>query len=81
MFASARPDQPNESLTREDALRAYTSGSAFAENQETKKGKIAPGMLADLAVLSQNILEVSVKALPDTRSVLTIIDGKVVHEE
>jgi hypothetical protein len=81
MIAAARPDQPKESLTREDALRAYTSGSAFAENQETKKGKIAPGMLADLAVLSQNIIEVSVNALPDTRSVLTIIDGKVVHEE
>ena len=48
---------------------------------ETKKGKIAPGMLADLAVLSQNILEVPVEALPETRSVLTIIDGKVVHQE
>ena len=81
MFAAARPDQPGESLTRENALRAYTSGSAFAENMETKKGKIAPGMLADLAVLSQNILEAPVSALPDTHSVLTIIDGKVVHEE
>lgn len=81
MFAAARPDQPNEALSREDALRAYTSGSAFAENMETKKGKIAPGMLADLAVLSQNILEVPMEALPDTRSVLTIIDGKVVHQE
>ena len=70
MFAAARPDQPDEALSREDALRAYTSGSAFAENMETKKGKIAPGMLADLAVLSQNILEVPVEALPETRSVL-----------
>jgi predicted amidohydrolase YtcJ len=81
MLAVARPDQPAESLTREEALRAYTTGSAYAENLETKKGKIAPGMLADLAVLSQNILDAPVEALPDTRSVLTIIDGKVVHQE
>ena len=81
MLAAARPDQPDESLSREDALRAYTSGSAFAENMETKKGKIAPGMLADLAVLSQNILEVPMEILPETHSVLTIIDGKVVYQE
>jgi len=81
MLAAARPDQPDESISREDALRAYTSGSAFAENMETKKGKIALGMLADIAVLSQNILEIPMETLPETRSVLTIIDGKVVYEE
>jgi predicted amidohydrolase YtcJ len=81
MLASARPDTPDESLTREQVLRAYTSGSAFAENMETKKGKIAPGMLADIAVLSQDILDVQPEMLPETRSVLTIIDGKVVWEE
>ena len=80
MFATARPDQPAESLSREDALRAYTSGSAYAELMETKKGKIAPGMLADLAVLSQDVLTVPAEMLPDTVSVLTIIDGKVVWE-
>lgn len=80
MFATARPDQPAESLTREDALRAYTSGSAYAEFMEAKKGKIAPGMLADLAVLSQDVLTVPAEMLPDTVSVLTIIDGKVVWE-
>ena len=81
MIATARPDQPTESLTREQALRAYTTGSAFAEFEETKKGKIAPGMLADLAVLSQDILTVPAEALPGTTSVLTIIDGKVVWEQ
>ena len=81
MIATARPDQPAESLTREQALRAYTTGSAFAEFEETKKGKIAPGMLADLAVLSQDILTAPAEALPGTTSVLTIIDGKVVWEQ
>ena len=81
MMATVRPDQPAEALTREDALRAYTSGSAFAESMETQKGRIAPGMLADLAILSQDILTDDAAALPDTRAVVTIIDGKVVFEQ
>ncbi|HEV7242952.1 MAG TPA: amidohydrolase family protein [Thermoanaerobaculia bacterium] len=79
-WAIDRKDE-SERLSREDALRAYTSGSAFAELKEKEKGKIAPGMLADIAVLSQNILEVPANTLPSTRSVLTIIDGKIVHDE
>lgn len=81
LLAVTRRDQPEEALSRQDVLRAYTSGSAFAEMQETKKGKIAPGMLADLAVLSQNIIEIPMPLLMDTHSVLTIIDGKIVHQE
>ncbi|HVE71135.1 MAG TPA: amidohydrolase family protein [Thermoanaerobaculia bacterium] len=81
MWAVERRDQPAEALSRQQALRAYTSGSAFAEFAETSKGKIAPGMLADIAVLSQNIFEVPAAALPATQSVLTIIDGKVVWEQ
>ena len=69
----------DESLTREEAVRAYTSGSAFAEMKEREKGTIAKGMLADLAVLSQDIFEVPPPALPETRSVITIIGGKVVY--
>lgn len=81
MMATSRRDRPSESLTRMDALRAYTSGSAFAELAETKKGKLAPGMLADLAILSENVLDTNAASLPETRSVLTIIDGKIVYEQ
>jgi len=81
LLATSRRDRPSESLTRMDALRAYTSGSAFAELAETKKGRIAPGMLADIAILSENILDANPGTLPETRSVLTIIDGKVVYEQ
>lgn len=81
MLAVARPDQPSESLTRQQALRAYTSGSAFAEFAEKTKGRIMPGMLADLAVLSQDIITAPAAALPETVSVLTVIDGKVVYEQ
>jgi predicted amidohydrolase YtcJ len=70
-----------ESLTREQAVRAYTSGSAYAEMKEREKGTIAKGMLADLAVLSQDIFEVPAEALPGTQSVLTIVGGKVAHSQ
>lgn len=69
-----------ESLTREEAVRAYTSGSAFAEMKEREKGTIAKGMLADLAVLSQDIFEVPAVALPGTTSVMTIVGGKVAYD-
>jgi predicted amidohydrolase YtcJ len=79
LWATNRPDLPAEALTREEAVRAYTSGSAYAEMREKEKGTIAPGMLADLAVLSQDIFTVPAAKLPETVSVLTIVDGKVAH--
>jgi predicted amidohydrolase YtcJ len=78
MFATTHG---GEALTREQVLTAYTAGSAFAEFAEKEKGKIAPGMLADIAVLSQDIFTVRPDELPATKSVLTIIDGVVVHSE
>lgn len=79
-LAVSRPDNPTEAITVEQALTAYTATSAFAELQDKVKGKIAPNMLADIAVLSRNILARAIDPF-DTRSVLTIIDGKVVHTE
>jgi predicted amidohydrolase YtcJ len=80
MFATAHPSRPSESISRPQAVEAYTSGSAFAEFAEHKKGMLKAGMLADLAVLSQDIFSVTPNALPATRSVLTIVDGKIVHD-
>ena len=80
MFATIDANNPPEAMTREQAVRAYTSGSAFAELQETQKGTIAPGMLADLAMLSQDIFAVPTDALPGTVSLLTLVGGRVVHE-
>ena len=70
-----------EALTREQAVTMYTRGSACAEFAEKEKGTIAPGMLADIAVLSQDIFTVPVQMMPATTSVLTIAGGKVVLEE
>ena len=63
--------------SREYLVRAYTLGSAYAELAETQKGSLAPGMLADIAVLSQDIFTVPVEALPSTESVLTLVGGRV----
>jgi predicted amidohydrolase YtcJ len=80
MLATIHPRRPSEAISRETAVRAYTYGSAFAEFAETRKGTIASGQLADIVVLSQDIFEVPVEALPGTRSVLTIVGGKIVFD-
>lgn len=80
MFAATHADNPREALSVEQALIAYTRGSAFAEFQETTKGTLAAGMLADLAVLSQDIFSVPANQLPATTSALTMIGGRIVHE-
>jgi hypothetical protein len=81
MLAVRYDRNPVEALTREQALTAYTAGAAFAEGQEGQKGTIAVGMAADLAMLSQDILTIPIEALPATRSLLTLVNGRVVHEE
>jgi predicted amidohydrolase YtcJ len=80
MFAVVHPNNPAEALTREQAVTAYTRGSAYAEFAERDKGVLAPGMLADLAVLSQDVFTVPAQALPATVSVLTLVGGAVVHD-
>jgi len=79
MFAVMHPARPSEAITIEQAVEAYTRGSAFAEFQENEKGMIAPGKLADLAVLSQDIFTVPVGQLPGTESVMTMTAGEIVY--
>jgi predicted amidohydrolase YtcJ len=80
MMAELHPTNHGEALTREQAVVAYTQGAAYDERVEQRKGKLVPGMLADVAVLSQDIFKVSADELPATRSVLTIVGGEVVHD-
>ena len=81
MFATTHPNNPTEALTREQAVRAFTKGSAYAEFAERDKGTLGVGMLADLAVLSQDIFTVRAQALPATTSVLTIVGGRIIHDD
>lgn len=80
MLATIHPSRPTEAISRPQAVSAYTSGSAVAEFTEREKGILKIGMLADLAVLSQDIFSVPPDALPRTTSVLTIVDGRIVHD-
>jgi len=80
MFAVINPARPAEALTREQAVGAYTEGSAYAEFAENEKGSLRKGKLADLAVLSQDIFNVPASELPNTHSIFTIVDGKIVYD-
>jgi predicted amidohydrolase YtcJ len=80
-LAVMRPANSLEAVTREEAIAAHTSGSAFAELEETRKGSIAPGLTADFAVLSQDVFTVAPEAIAKTGSVLTVVGGEVVWEE
>jgi predicted amidohydrolase YtcJ len=79
MFGVMTDVKNPQALSKEDALRVLTSGPAFAEFQETRKGTLEPGMLADIAVLSQDVANTPTAPLPSTHSVLTIVGGKVAH--
>jgi predicted amidohydrolase YtcJ len=69
---------PLEAVSREQAVMAYTAGSAYAERAEAVKGTLAPGRLADLAVLSRDVFTIPLEQLPTIRSVLTMVGGKIV---
>jgi predicted amidohydrolase YtcJ len=71
---------PEERIDVETALRAYTVNNAWAEGKEDRKGRLAPGYLADLVVLDRNPLEVDVSELQHIAVDLTVVDGRVVHE-
>jgi predicted amidohydrolase YtcJ len=71
---------PDQKISVEEAVRAYTVGSAYAEFQENVKGTITPGKLADLVILSSDIFKIEPKEIETVRVVITIMDGRVVHE-
>ncbi len=66
-----------ESLTAEEAVRAYTVGPAYAAGEETIKGRLAPGYVADFVALSEDPLAVPPDRLPALRVMLTVVDGVV----
>src|SRR5581483_5058256 len=71
---------PAQKLTMEQAIAAYTTGSAFAEFEEKDKGTFKPGMLADFVVLDRDITAVSAQKLLQTQVLRTVVGGKTVYE-
>ena len=66
-------------IDRMEALRAFTMGGAYFSFDEASRGSLEPGKQADLAVLSDDFLEMDVDRLAELRSELTIVDGRIVH--
>jgi predicted amidohydrolase YtcJ len=74
-----RPVWPDEAVTLDAALRAYTVNGAYASFEERSKGALAPGMLGDVAVWETDLREVPPDEMASVRVDLTIADGKVVY--
>jgi hypothetical protein len=72
---------PDERISIEDAIRAYTYNTAYANFEERTKGSIEVGKLADLAVLSKNLLKITPKEILTTEVLYTIVGGKLVYQK
>jgi len=71
---------PEQKITVEEALRAYTSGAAYAEFAETQKGTLARGMLADLVVIDRDLTKIAPETIRDAKVMMTVVGGRVVYE-
>src|SRR5438067_2354374 len=72
---------PEQKITVEEALRCYTANNAYAMFRENEIGKIAPGMFADIAVLSDNLFTIPPEKIENAKVDLTIFDGRVIFEK
>jgi predicted amidohydrolase YtcJ len=67
-------------LTVDQAITAYTAGSAFAEFEDKEKGKLTPGMLADFVVLDRDVTAIAADKVLATKVLRTVVAGKTVYE-
>ncbi|MFQ5877570.1 MAG: amidohydrolase [Acidobacteriota bacterium] len=71
---------PEQAMSLDEALRAYTIGAAYAAFEENTKGRIAPGLWADLTVIEQDLRALPPERIPDAGIAYTIVGGEVVYE-
>jgi predicted amidohydrolase YtcJ len=71
---------PQEKISMDDCISAYTAGSAYAEFEEANKGQLVPGKLADIVVLSADVTKLAPKEILKTKAITTIVGGRVVFE-
>ena len=77
---SGRVFGAEEKITMEEAIRGYTAKGAYLTREESVKGTLEPGMLADIIVLSDDLLTIEPEKILDVEVLMTIVDGKVVYE-
>ena len=73
-------DEINQNITLEQALKAYTYGSAYCIHAEDKLGTLEPGKLADIVVFNQNLFELEPKEWLNAKIDLTMMDGEIVYK-
>ena len=71
---------PDQRMSREEALRSYTVNNAYSAFEESSKGSLAPGKLADVTVLSKDILTIPEDEIPKAQVDYTIVGGKVMYQ-
>ncbi len=72
--------EPQEKISLDECIHDYTVGSAYGEFQETRKGQIAPGMLADMIVLSADLTKIPPAEILKTKVLQTIVGGRTVYQ-
>jgi predicted amidohydrolase YtcJ len=78
--AGTKEFYPEQKLTIEQALAAYTTGSAYAQFAERTKGTLVPGMLADFVVLDRDLTAIAPAEILKTQVLRTIVGGKTVYQ-
>jgi predicted amidohydrolase YtcJ len=71
---------PEQRISIAEALKAYTFNSAYASFDENQKGKLVPGFLADMVVLSQDLFTIPTMDIYKTEVMMTMVDGKEVFK-
>ncbi|MGB8590232.1 MAG: amidohydrolase family protein, partial [Candidatus Acidiferrales bacterium] len=72
--------EPQEKLPIDTCIREYTSGAAYAQFEETRKGQLKPGMLADIVVLPADITRLAPRELLEIKVAMTIVGGRIVYD-
>lgn len=72
--------QPQEKISMDECIRAYTSGSAYGEFEEGRKGQIKPGLFADIIFLSSDVTQVKPAEIVKTKVLRTIVGGRTVYQ-
>ena len=71
---------PEQKITVEDALRAYTTGGAYASFEENEKGSLAAGRLADLVIIDRDLTKIPPQTIRDAKVEYTIVSGRIVYD-
>jgi predicted amidohydrolase YtcJ len=72
--------EPQETISMDDCIRGYTVGSAYAQFEEQRKGRLAAGQVADVVVLSADVTSMPPQQILDAHVVTTIVGGRIVYQ-